>query len=78
MQKAFDYQGSVEHLPKGLGPRGFLLGPQANSEDWDAAWTQVAGAEWDAKAMRDYATEHFSVDAVARAYDRVYRHLLKA
>ena len=73
-----DVGGISEHLPKGLGPRGFLLGPQASAEEWDAAWTQVAAAKWDAKAMRDYAMEHFSVDAVAQAYDRVYRQVLKA
>ena len=73
-----DVGGISEHLPKGLGPRGFLLGPQASAEEWDAAWTQVAAAKWDVKAMRDYASEHFSVAAVARAYDQVYRQVLKA
>ena len=72
-----DVGGIREHLPKGLSGRGFLLDSEASSEAWHAAFQAMNGAKWDAQTTRNYATKHFSMDAVADAYLQAYHKALK-
>ncbi|MGB1636384.1 MAG: glycosyltransferase [Flavobacteriales bacterium] len=71
-----DVGGISEHLAPGLSGRGFLLEAGADVQAWDAAFEAVAESTWEAEAIRDYAVKHFSVEAVADAYDAVYREVL--
>ncbi len=71
-----DVGGISEHLAAGLSGRGFLLEAGADVHAWDAAFEAVAERTWEAEAIRDYAVKHFSVEAVADAYDAVYREVL--
>lgn len=68
--------GISEHLAPGLSGRGVLLEAGADVHAWDAAFEAVAECTWEAEAIRDYAVKHFSVEAVADAYEAVYREVL--
>ena len=72
-----DVGGIHEHLPHGLSDRGFLLPAQADVASWTEAFHQVKNTAWDPDVIRVYACTHFSVEAVAQAYDAVYRKLLQ-
>ena len=68
--------GIREHLPPGLGERGFLLPTEAGAADWAEAWTQVSQTAWPEESLRIYAETHFSMAAVGAAYKEVYLGLL--
>ena len=72
-----DVGGIHEHLPHGLSDRGFLLPIEADAAAWTEAFDKVKNTAWDPDAIRAYACTHFSVEAVAQAYDAVYRKLLQ-
>ena len=73
-----DVGGIREHLPQGPSDRGWLLPAHADIASWTNAFNQVQNTTWDADAIRAYACTHFSVEAVAKAYDSVYRQLLQS
>ena len=72
-----DVGGIREHLPKGFSERGFLLDAEASIEAWHAAFQAMNAANWDTQTTRDYATKHFSMDAVADAYLKAYHEALE-
>ena len=72
-----DVGGIHEHLPHGLSDRGCLLPVQADEDAWTEAFHQVKNTTWNPTTIRAYACRHFSVEAVAKAYDAVYRQLLR-
>ena len=72
-----DVGGIREHLPKGLSERGFLLDAEASKEAWHAAFQAMNAANWDAQTTRNYATKHFSMNAVADAYLKAYHDALE-
>ena len=71
-----DVGGIREHLPEGPSDRGWLLPARADVASWTEAFNQIQNISWDADGIRTYACTYFSVDAVAKAYDSVYRQLL--
>ena len=72
-----DVGGICEHLPQGLSERGFLLDAEADSVAWHDAFHEMKSAQWDAQTIRNYATKHFSMDAVAAAFLETYQEALE-
>ncbi len=68
--------GIPEHLDDS---RGLLIEPRDEAALAEAMITVTANPErYQAQALRDYAVEHFSRDAIAQAYNAVYLSALNA
>lgn len=63
-----DVGGIAEHVEDS---RGFLV--KSGDEDALAKAILSLKKDWDSKAIRQYALDHFSVEAVAKKYDEAYR-----
>jgi glycosyltransferase involved in cell wall biosynthesis len=70
-----DVGGISEHLTENCG-RGILIPNEDESALRSALLTLGTEANIDAVEIRKYAVDHFSVEAVSNAYDKVYREAL--
>lgn len=66
-----DVGGISEHLDES---RGILI--KSGDETGLANAIKSIKRDWDCKAIRQYALDHFSVDSVAKQYDAAYREAL--
>ena len=71
-----DVGGVSEHLTENCG-RGILIPNEDESALKSALLKLGSDGEIDPVSIRKYAVDHFSVDAVANAYDKVYREALE-
>ena len=71
-----DVGGVSEHLTEKCG-RGILIPNEDESALRSALLKLGTEAKIDPVDIRKYAVDHFSVDAVAYAYDKVYREALE-
>ncbi|PCJ80153.1 MAG: hypothetical protein COA49_09215 [Bacteroidetes bacterium] len=70
-----DVGGIAEHIPEG-SERGFLINPDDELALIEAIINLKPRTDSQIEAIRKYAVDNFSVDAVAAEYDKVYREAL--
>lgn len=72
-----DVGGISEHLVEESG-RGILIQSEDESGLREAILSLGDGAKFNSVEIRNYATKHFSVEAISEAFDKIYREALKS